>query len=227
MQKQNCKLHMGIDYRAANAIKVNDHNSLAHSEDVLNRMDSSWRFKKFDMAGADDEIRIATADREKTAFTSTFGLCEWWVLLIGLANAPSQSMQMINSILEPMDSKFIVIYIVKDIIHSHTPVDCIVHISEVLTSPTEHGLKAKHTKCTWACQKVDFCKCDIEKDGIHAQKHKTCVVLDWSQPENIQDVWVFLGLTSYYRVFIEHYAHNAMTLDAIGTSLERICHSAQ
>jgi len=82
---------------------------------------------------------------------------------------------------------------------------------------TEHGLKAKRAKCAWACQKVDFCGFDIDKDSIHAQEHKTSAVMDWPQPENGKDVRGFLGLTSYYRKFIEHYAHIAMPLYAIGT----------
>jgi len=39
----------------------------------------------------------------------------------------------------------------------------------------------------------------------------------WPQPENIKDVRGFLGLTSYYRNFIEHYADIAMPLYMIGT----------
>jgi hypothetical protein len=40
--------------------------------------------------------------------------------------------------------------------------------------------------------------------------------MDWPQPENSKDVRGFLGLTSYYRKFIEHYDHVAMPLYAIG-----------
>jgi len=81
----------------------------------------------------------------------------------------------------------------------------------------EHGFKAKHARCAWACQNVNLCSFDIDKDGIHAQEHKSCMVMDWSQPDNSKDIRGFLGLTSYYRKLIEHHTHIAMLLYAIGT----------
>jgi len=104
-------------------------------------------------------------------------------------------------------------------IHSRTLPEHVVHVREVLFLLTEHGLKAKRVKCVWACQKVNLCGLDIDKDGIHAQEHKTRAVIDWPQPENSKDVKGFLGLTSYYRRFIQRYAHIAMPLYAIGTPL--------
>jgi hypothetical protein len=129
-------------------------------------------------------------------------------------------MHMMNSILEPMKRKFIVVYLDDIMIYSRTLAEHIVHVREVLTLLTEHGLKAKHAKCAWACKKVEFCGFRIDKDGIHSQENKTCAVMDWPQSENSKDVRGFLGLTSYYRKIIEHYAHIAMLLYAIGTPPE-------
>jgi len=174
-------------------------------------------FTKLDLAAGYHQIRIASADRQKTAFTTKFDLYEWGVLPFGLAKAPSQFMRMMNRILEPIKRKFIVVYLDDIMIHSRTLVEHVVHVREVLTLLMDHGIKAKRAKCAWACQKVDFCGFDIDKDGIHAQEHKTCAVMDWPQPENSKDVRGFLDLTCYYSTFIEHYAHIAMPLYAIGT----------
>jgi len=106
-------------------------------------------------------------------------------------------------------------------IHSRTLEEHVVHVREVLTLLTEHGLKAKRAKCGWAFQKVNFCGFDIDKDGIHAQELKTHAVMDCPQPENSKDVKGFLVFTSYYRKLIEHYAHIAMPLYSIGTPPKR------
>jgi len=116
-----------------------------------------------------------------------------------------------------MKRKFILVYLDNITIHSHTLAEHVVHVREVLTLLTEHGLTAKCGKCDWACQIVDFCGFEIDKDGIHAQEHKTRAVMDWPQPENSKDVSGFLGFTSKYRKFIEHYTHIAMPLYVIGT----------
>jgi len=208
---------MCIDYCTVNAITVKDRYPLPHIEDLLNSMHGSCWFTKLDLVAGYHEIRIATADRHKTAFTTKFGLYEWQVLPFGLGNTPSQFMRMMNGILEPMKRKFIVVYLDNIMIHSRTLAEHVVHVRAVLTLLTEHGLKDKRATCAWACQKVDFCGFDIDKDSIHAQEHKTRAVMDWPQPENSKDVKGFLRLTSYYRKFIENYTHNAMPLYAIGT----------
>ena len=215
--KPDGMLHMCIDYRAVNGITVKDSYPLPHILDLLNSMLGFCWFTKLDLVAGYHQIRITTADRQKTAFTTKFGLYKWRVLLFGLANAPSQFMRMMNDILELIKCEFIVVYLDDIMIHSCTLAEHVVHIREVLTLLTEHGLKAKRAKCTWTCQKVDFCSFDIEKDGIHAQEYKTRAVMDWPQAENSKDVRGFLGLTSYYRKFTEHYAHIAMPLYAIGT----------
>jgi hypothetical protein len=96
-----------------------------------------------------------------------------------------------------------------------------VHVHEVLTLLTAHGLKDKRAKYAWAGQKVDFCGSEIDKDRIHAKEHKARAVLDCPQPNNSKDVRGFLVLTSYYSEFIEHYAYIAMPLYAIGTPPKR------
>jgi hypothetical protein len=169
---------MCIDNRAVNAITVKDRYPLPHIEDLLNSMHGSYWFTKLDLAAGYHQIRIATADREKTPFITKCGLYEWRVLPFGLANAPSQFMCMMNGMLEPMKRKIIVVYLDDIKIHSRTLAEHVIHVREVLTIRTEHGLKAKHGKCAWACQKVDFCGFDINKDGIHAQEHKTRAVMD-------------------------------------------------
>jgi len=208
---------MGIDYRAVNTIEVKDRHPLLYIEDLVSFMHGSCRFTQLASVAGYHQIRIATADRQKPALTTEFCLYEWRVLPFGLANGPSKFTHMMDGTLEPMKCRFIVVYLDDIMIHSGTLAEHAVHVREVLTLPKEHCLKAKCAKCGWACQKVDFCGFDIDMDGIHSLEHKTAAVMDWPQPEHSKDVRGFLGLSSYYRQFIEHYAHIGMPLYAIGT----------
>ena len=107
--KPDGTLHMCIDNYGVKAIPGKDRYPLPHIEDLLNSMHGSCRFTKFDFAAGYHQICITTADRQKMAITTISGLYEWRVLPFSLANAPSQFMRMMNSILEPMKRKFIVI----------------------------------------------------------------------------------------------------------------------
>jgi hypothetical protein len=68
---------MCIDYRAVNGTTVKDRYPLPHIEDLLISMHGSCWFTKLDLAAGYHQIRIAAADRQKTAFTTKFGLYEW------------------------------------------------------------------------------------------------------------------------------------------------------
>src|ERR1700732_802041 len=78
----------------------------------------------------------------------------------------------------------------------------------VLTLLVEHGLKAKCAKYIWAYQKVGFCGFDIDKDSIHAQEHKTCMVRSdsidltggtWSQSQMRK---IYLGLSESWLLWL-------------------------
>jgi len=87
--KPDSTLRMCIDYHAVNAITIKNCYPLPHIEDLLNSMHSSCWFTKSDLAAGYHQIRIATADRQKTAFTTKFGLDKWRLLHFDLPNAPS------------------------------------------------------------------------------------------------------------------------------------------
>jgi hypothetical protein len=64
-----------IDYRAVNGvIAFKDRYPLPHIEDLLNSIQGSCWFTQLDLAAGYHQIRIATADRQKTAFTTKLDL---------------------------------------------------------------------------------------------------------------------------------------------------------
>jgi len=188
-----------MDYRAGNAITVQDLHPLPPIEDLLNSIFSFCWFTQFYCAAGYHWIHSATADWNKWTTTTTLGLYKWRVRQFALAKVPSQFMHMTTSILVRMTRIVTGMYLNEIIFHSHTLAEHVVHVHIMLTLPTEYGLKAKHPQCGWPWQKVNFCSFDIDKNCIHAQEHETHVVMDWPPPENNENVTGFLGFTIYYR----------------------------
>jgi len=71
--KPDVTLRMWIDYCAVNAITVKDCYPLPHIEHLLNSMHGPCGFTQLDLAASYHKMCIATADRQKTAFTIKFG----------------------------------------------------------------------------------------------------------------------------------------------------------
>jgi hypothetical protein len=58
---------------------------------------------------------------------------------------------------------------------------------------------------------------DSRKDGINAQELKTCVVMDWPQSENWENIGRFQGFSTYYGDFI----NTTLTLQYCHTQMAR------
>ena len=73
---------------------------------------------------------------------------------------------------------------------------------------------AKLKKCEFWLDSVAFLGHVVSKDGITIDLKKVEVVVEWNSPNSVTEVRSFLGLTSYYRRFVEGFSHLAMPLIA-------------
>ena len=70
----------------------------------------------------------------------------------------------------------------------------------------EAGLKLKPKKCQFAMQHVTYLGHVISAHGILPDASKIEAVADYPAPKTAKQLKQFLGLTNYYRRFINHYA---------------------
>ena len=73
---------------------------------------------------------------------------------------------------------------------------------------------AKLKKCEFWLDSVAFLGHVVSKDGITIDLKKVEVVVEWNSPNSVTEVRSFLGLTGYYRRFVEGFSHLAMPLIA-------------
>ena len=52
----------------------------------------------------------------------------------------------------------------------------------------------------------------IGPEGIRIEEEKVKVVLDWPVPKSVKDIQKFLGLTNYYKRFVEGFSKIARLL---------------
>ena len=119
--------------------------SIPNKKDLLNRLNSSKIFSKFDMKLGYQHIQIKETDRYKTTFTVPFGQYEWNVMPFGLKNASSEFKKVMNDIFNPY-SKFSIVYIDDVLIFSQTIEQHFKHLCTFINIVKQNGLAVSQTK---------------------------------------------------------------------------------
>ena len=79
-------------------------------------------------------------------------------------------------------------------------------IEEVLKRLEENNLFIKPEKCRWKVREVEFLEVVIGPGGVRMQKEKVDSVLSWPTSRSAKDIQKFMGLTNYYRRFIQDFS---------------------
>ena len=90
--------------------------------------------------------------------------------------------------------------------------DHIQHLATILNVLEEHQLYANFKKCSFGQQEMAYLGHIVSSKGIAVDLDKNQTMVDWSSPRNLKELRGFLGLTGYYRRFINKYAHIATPL---------------
>ena len=96
-----------------------------------------------------------------------------------------------------------------------TPEQLIDHFDRVFTRLRERGLKAKPSKCVFFKSPIEFLGHLVSADGMEPQPDKVEKIESWSVPHCLTELRAFVGLASYYRRFIKHFATIATPLTSL------------
>ena len=170
-------------------------------EEVFESVGSATVLTTLDLACGYWQIPMASEPRDKTAFTTLFGLFELEVMPFGLHSAPATFQRMINYVL-PDWEQFSCAYLDDVVIFSRT------WRSIVLTSD-----RFLASGGNWTDRQVS-------QVPLWGNKGSTPGPCGWSlqpeeehpQPVTKTDVWAFLGLVGYYRRFMVNFASVAAHL---------------
>ncbi len=206
VKKKDGGLRMVIDYRALNKLTIKNRYPLPRIDDLFDQLAGSRVFSSLDLAQGYHQIRISKEDVPKTAFRVPFGHYQFKVLSFGLTNAPATFQGVMNRIFQQYLGKFVLVYLDDILVFSKTQEEHLEHLRKVFEILRENKLFAKLTKCHFAKSELEYLGHVVGKDGIKVDPRKIETVATWARPNDVSQLRSFLGLSNYFRRFIQGYS---------------------
>jgi hypothetical protein len=133
----------------------------------------------------------------------------------GLTNAPAYFMNLMTKVFMKYLDKFVVVFIDDILIYSKNDSDHEEHLRLVLQKLRDNQLNAKYSKCEFWLNKVPFLRHIISIGGISVDPAKVREIVGWKIPSSVNEIRSFLGLTGYYRRFIEGFSKIAKPMSSL------------
>jgi hypothetical protein len=211
------KWRMVIDYRALNAITVNDKFPLPDITQIMETLQGKKVFSTLDLLSGFYHVPVYEPHMERTAMTTPFGAFEWLFMPMGLKNSPAvfqRNMQEVfKDLLGPDGQPFVHVFVDDLIVAADTVEEMHYFLDLLFARMKEHGIAVKGSKVQLYSTTVDFLGHVISAEGISPQAEKIKAVAEWPRPKNLTELRGFLGTCNYYRKFIYNMADKSAPLN--------------
>ena len=198
-----------INYQKLNDITIKDSYPLPRIDEILERMQGSKIFTKFNLKNGYNLLHVKPEDVWKTAFMTPDGPYVMNVMAFGFANAPTYFQQWMTDILAPVGHLGVGNYLDNTATHHvETPEHICVNLV-VLEQFQKHQLYINIFKCRFHSKNMGFLGVEVSPEGFEMEWLKIETIQDWRPPRNIRGVREFIGFCNFYQRFIKSFSEIA------------------
>jgi len=130
-------------------------------------------------------------------------------------------MDLMNPMFKKYLDQFVIVSIDDILVYSKSTEEHENHLRLVLQTLRIHQLYTKFSKCEFWLTRVAFLGHMISGEEISVDPTKIEVVINWPRPTTVTEIRSFLGLTRYYRRFMEGFSTLASPLTRLSKNEEK------
>ncbi|MGL5708693.1 MAG: reverse transcriptase domain-containing protein [Aeromonas sp.] len=215
IRKKNGKLRLCVDYRALNAITVKDAYPMPRIDEIIDSLADAKIFSTLDATTGYYQIPMKGSDMCKTAFAWKSGLYQYTRMPFGLCNAPASFQRAMDKIFQKEKDNFVIPYLDDIIIYSKSIKEHLKHLEIVFGKIKAAGLSLNKSKCQFIKKEVMILGNIVGSGMVKPDPEKLKAINECVKPKTIKMLRSFLGLASYCREYVPHFARIAAPLNAL------------
>ena len=188
-----------IDFRNLNKITVYDAEPIPNPEEIFSKLATSNYFTKIDLSKGYWQIRLTEDSKEKTAFSTPYGLFQFRKLPFGLVTAPANFSRMMRLLLKGLKD---IDNFIDDILeHTETWDDHIRMLRVLLQRLRDCCLTARPSKCEIGFSSIEFLGHCVGNGKLMMSEEKVKAIVVAPRHETKKQVKSFLGLVNFILTF--------------------------
>lgn len=206
------KLRMVIDYKKINEQTVSDRYPIPDTNVILSNLGKSKFFSTIDLESGFHQIKMKGTDIEKTSFSVNNGKYEFLRMPFGLKNAPSIFQRSMDDILRKHIGKICHVYIDDILVFSESLEEHKNNLNTIIETLKNANMKISLEKSKFYQTEVEFLGYIVAYNIIKTDPKKIETISNFPVPTTLRQLRSFLGMTGYYRKFMQNYASIAKPL---------------
>jgi hypothetical protein len=201
-----------IDFRNINKATIKENWPIPRTEEALDALSKAKYISCIDATSGYWQIPLAEESKSKTAFSTLSRRWQYKCLPMGITNAAPTFQRNMEIMLSGLLWKCCVVYIDDIIIYSDTFEEHMQHLEEVFKRLKQCNIVIKPSKCKLVRAETVYLGHVVGNGVLKPNPDNLKAIQDTPVPTTLQEIRSFTMMASYYRRFVEKFAHIAKPL---------------